>query len=57
MLKQISLSRDEAFAFSVVFDLNNLLQELKRMGKVIHEGSRKSGYRALKEGNYSQRLK
>lgn len=32
-------------------DLNNLLQELKRAGKVIHEGPRRSGYWALKEGN------
>lgn len=32
-------------------DLNNLLQELKRVGKVIHEGSRRSGYWVLKEGN------
>ena len=30
-------------------DLNNLLQELKRAGKVIHEGQRRSGYWVLKE--------
>lgn len=30
-------------------DLNNLLQELKRAGKVIHEGPRRSGYWVLKE--------
>lgn len=29
--------------------LNNLLQELKRAGKVIREGTRQSGYWALKE--------
>lgn len=32
-------------------DLNNLLQELKRAGKVIHEGPRRSGSWVLKEGN------
>lgn len=32
-------------------DLNNLLQELKRAGKVIHEGARRSGYWVLREGN------
>ena len=32
-------------------DLNNLLQELKRAGKVIREGARRSGYWVLREGN------
>lgn len=32
-------------------DINNLMQELKRDGKVIHEGSKKSGYWVLAEGN------
>lgn len=32
-------------------DLNNILQELKKADKVLHKGSRRSGYWVLKEGN------
>lgn len=32
-------------------DLNNLLQELTRAGKVIHEGARRSVYWVLREEN------
>ena len=31
--------------------INNLLQELKKAGKAVHIGSRRSGYWVLKESN------